>query len=194
MRVARRSLNRVLLTTAMGLRATVVVCTTSFLLGCLFTHWIADALTLWKPPAADADLWTAARYYDILETMPRWAQGILGAVVSAAGATVVWSFGDAQADNIMFDGGSICLFGATLAMYVYNVLPNIIKNFDSLPPHEPDAVVPQSIRTAVLDLASNHLMCSVALTGVLALQAGRQWVERSARQDAEEVEELVDEK
>ena len=33
-------------------------------------------------------------------------------------------------------------------------------------------------------------MCSVALTGVLALQAGRQWVQRSAREDQEEVEEL----
>ena len=51
--------------------------------------------------------------------------------------------------------------------------------------------MPKTLRTAVIDLASNHLMCSVALTGVLALQAGRQWVQRSAREDQEEVEELV---
>lgn len=28
-----------------------------------------------------------------------------------------------------------------------------------------------------MDLASSHLICSVALTGVLALQAGRFWAE-----------------
>ncbi|KAI5899699.1 uncharacterized protein SCHCODRAFT_02682678 [Schizophyllum commune H4-8] len=175
----------------MGLRTIVVVCTTSFLLGCLFTHWIVDLLTLWRPPAAEVDLWTAVRYYSLIETMPRWSQLLLGLVVSLAGATILWSLGDGQADNIMFDGGSICLFGATLAMYVYNVLPSIIKNFETIPPHEPDAIVPKTLRTAVIDLASNHLMCSVALTGVLALQAGRQWVQRSAREDQEEVEELV---
>ena len=92
----------------MGLRTIVVVCTTSFLLGCLFTHWIVDLLTLWRPPAAEVDLWTAVRYYSILETMPRWSQLLLGLVVSLAGSTILWSLGDGQADNIMFDGGSIC--------------------------------------------------------------------------------------
>ena len=36
---------------------------------------------------------------------------------------------------------------------------------------------PRSLRTPTLDLASNHLVCSVALTGVLILQAGRWWAE-----------------
>ncbi len=36
---------------------------------------------------------------------------------------------------------------------------------------------PKSLRSATLDLASSNLICSVALTGVLALQAGRFWAE-----------------
>lgn len=36
---------------------------------------------------------------------------------------------------------------------------------------------PRSLRSPTLDLASNHLVCSVALTGVLILQAGRWWAE-----------------
>ena len=38
----------------------------------------------------------------------------------------------------------------------------------------------------MLDLASNHLICSVALTGVLALQAGRYFAEKADDDDDEE--------
>ena len=44
---------------------------------------------------------------------------------------------------------------------------------------------PRALRNATLDLASSNLICSVALTGVLALQAGRFWAE-SADDDEEE--------
>lgn len=42
---------------------------------------------------------------------------------------------------------------------------------------------PRSLRSPTLDLASNHLVCSVALTGVLILQAGRWWAELSDGDD-----------
>ena len=42
---------------------------------------------------------------------------------------------------------------------------------------------PRSLRSPTLDLASNHLVCSVALTGVLILQAGRWWAELSDEDD-----------
>jgi len=38
---------------------------------------------------------------------------------------------------------------------------------------------------STLELASNNLVCSVALTGVLALQAGRWWAERADPEDDE---------
>ena len=79
-----------------------------FFLGALFTHWIADSLTLWKSPVTDEHLWTAASYYSILAKGPSAIFYVLGAVVLLGGATILWSLNDLRAGNIMFDGGSIC--------------------------------------------------------------------------------------
>ena len=76
--------------------------------GLLFTHWIADSLTLWRAPVTDAHLWVAARYYHVL-TKGAPGVGYVVAVTATLGAlTILWSFRDGQADNLMFDGGSIC--------------------------------------------------------------------------------------
>ena len=114
----------------MGVRASVVVSVTSFLLGdrflrvlvhlvsspafsgSLFTHWIADSLTLWKSPVTDEHLWTAALYYSILTKGPVQVLYILSAIVVLGGATIFWSFRDGEAGNLMFDGGSICTYYA----------------------------------------------------------------------------------
>ena len=144
----------------MGLRSSVVVCVTSFLLGqfhffynallliplspskgALFTHWIADSLTLWKSPVTDEHLWTAATYYSILAKCPPEILYFLAAIVILGGLTILWSLRDGEAGNIMFDGGSICgiyfilseclahqfclvLFGTTIVMYLHSVLPS----------------------------------------------------------------------
>jgi len=167
----------------MGLRSTVVFCVTSFLLGSLFTHWIADSLTLWKSPVTDEHLWTAALYYSSLAKATPLILYFLAAVVAIGAVTILWSFGDGQAGNLMFDGGSIFLFGTTVVLYFYSVIPIILAKFSTLPKHQLRDPFPGSLRSATLDLASNHLMCSVALTGVLILQAGRFWVERSSIDD-----------
>lgn len=76
--------------------------------GALFTHWIADSLTLWKSPVTDEHLWTAASYYSILTKGPPQILYFLFALLFLGGTTILWSFGDGQAGNLMFDGGSIC--------------------------------------------------------------------------------------
>ncbi|KAG1756491.1 Shr3 amino acid permease chaperone [Suillus paluster] len=161
----------------MGVRAGVVVCITSFLLGSLFTHWIADSLTLWKSPVTDEHLWTAALYYSILTRGPVQILYVLFAIIILGGTTIFWSFNDLEAGNLMFDGGSIFLYGVTVIMYAYSVIPNLMDKFTAIPPHHVKDAFPRSLRTPTLDLASNHLVCSVALTGVLILQAGRWWAE-----------------
>ncbi|PPQ78092.1 hypothetical protein CVT25_015626 [Psilocybe cyanescens] len=161
----------------MGVRAAIVVCVTTQVIGALFTHWIADSLTLWKSPVTDEHLWTAANYYAILAKSTPEALYVLGAVIVLGATTILWSFNDLRAGNIMFDGGSIFLFGTTVVMYINTVLPNIFAIFGSLPAHQLRDPIPRALRNATLDLASNHLICSVALTGVLALQAGRFWAE-----------------
>ena len=76
--------------------------------GALFTHWIADSLTLWKSPVTDEHLWIAANYYTILAKGPAEALYFLALITLIGGSTILWSLGDGQAGNIMFDGGSIC--------------------------------------------------------------------------------------
>ncbi|KAH0826994.1 Shr3 amino acid permease chaperone [Lanmaoa asiatica] len=167
----------------MGVRASIVVCVTSFLLGSLFTHWIADSLTLWKSPVTDEHLWTAALYYSILTKGPVQVFYVLSAIVILGGSTIFWSFRDGEAGNLMFDGGSIFLYGTTVVMYMYSVLPNLSEKFTSIPVHSAKDAFPRLLRSPTLDLASNHLVCSVALTGVLILQAGRWWAELSDGDD-----------
>jgi hypothetical protein len=173
----------------MGIRAAVVVCVTSFLLGSLFTHWIADSLTLWKSPATDQNLWIAATYYSIIANGSERIQYVVAAIVVLGATTILWSLRDGRAGNLMFDGGSIFLFCTTIWMYSYSVLPNIFSLFKILPAHPPTDAIPQDLKAAIFDLASNNLVCSVALTGVLGLQAGRFWAE-SADSNDDEIESL----
>lgn len=169
----------------MGVRAGVVVCVTSFLLGSLFTHWTADSLTLWKSPVTDENLWTAALYYSILTKGPVQIFYVLFGIIILGGTTIFWSFNDLEAGNLMFDGGSIFLYGVAVIMYAYSVIPNLMDKFTAIPPHHMMDAFPRLLRTPTLDLASNHLVCSVALTGVLILQAGRWWAELADGDDEE---------
>ncbi|KAG7092312.1 hypothetical protein E1B28_008674 [Marasmius oreades] len=175
----------------MGVRAAVVVSVTSFLLGSLFTHWIADSITLWKSPTNDdTNFWIAASYYTILTKFPQQLSYALAAIIVLGGTTIIWSFNDGRAGNLMFDGGSLFLFATTLAVYTYSVIPTLRTHFTSLPPHQLNDALPQDLRAPVLDLASSHLICSVTLTGVLALQAGRFWAEKTDDEGDEEFVEL----
>ena len=97
----------------MAVRVAIIICATSFLLGILFTHWIADSLTLWKAAqldGADARLWTATSYYRVLMSGdPRNAYVALG-VATLGGVSLVMSLIDGKAFNLMFDGGSTCMY------------------------------------------------------------------------------------
>jgi hypothetical protein len=75
--------------------------------GVLFTNWIADSLTLWKNPVTDEHLWTSARYYSILASLPEKMTWALGTVVLVCGAVLGMSLARGEAGNLMFDGGSI---------------------------------------------------------------------------------------
>jgi hypothetical protein len=68
-------------------------------------------------------------------------------------------------------------------------ITGIFTNYVVLPPNHPGAKFPADLRIPTLGLASSHLVCSVALTGVLALQTGRWWAER-ADDDAGDAEKL----
>ena len=113
-----------------GTRVSVVVFATSFLLGAsrdlsalehtdltpvhnlglLFTHWIADSLTLWKPPATDERLWMSATYYSVITKAPIGFLYFFAFVAIGGGLTILWCLREGEAGNLMFDGGSICSY------------------------------------------------------------------------------------
>ena len=76
-------------------------------------------------------------------------------------------------------------FSFSLSSNNNNLAKGILARFHSLPSHGLKDPFPRSLRQSTLDLASNNLICSVALTGVLALQAGRFWAETSDSDDTE---------
>ncbi|QRV86606.1 ER membrane protein SH3 [Ceratobasidium sp. AG-Ba] len=159
----------------MGVRSALAICGTSFLLGTLSTHWIADWGTLWQPPLTDAHLRTSASYYHILSSMSRNLQAIPVAISGLGGVALLWSFRDGRAGNLMFDGASIFLYACAICVYVYSVIPSLIQLSEPLPALS--VAFPETSKESTLALASTHLVCSVALTGVLILQAARYWVE-----------------
>ena len=95
--------------------------------GLLFTHWIADSLTLWRTPVTDAHLWVAARYYHVLTKGAPGVGYVVAATAMLGAVMILWSLRDGEAGNLMFDGGSICeLFH--FQFYVLSLCP----------PHHPD--------------------------------------------------------
>ena len=83
----------------------------------LFTHWIADSLTLWKTPVTDAHLWVAARYYNVLTKGAPWVGYIVATTATLGAVTILWSLCDGEAGNLMFDGASICAFKFFLLLF-----------------------------------------------------------------------------
>ncbi|KAJ4493496.1 hypothetical protein C8J55DRAFT_533216 [Lentinula edodes] len=137
----------------MGVRAAVIICS----------------------PTNDQNLWTAATYYSVIANGPAQIQYAVAMVVLLGATTILWNLRDGRAGNLMFDGGSIFLFCTTIWMYSYSVVSTIFTVFKDLHPHPKTDAVLQKLQLAIFDLASNNLVCSVALTGVFGLQAGRFW-------------------
>lgn len=92
-------------------------------LGILMTHWIADSLTLWKSPLTDAHLYMAASYYGLLSKMNVYMAATIVGVVTLGFMALVLSFQDGEAENLMFDGASICMQPRFYDMFTPNILP-----------------------------------------------------------------------
>ncbi|EJD06072.1 uncharacterized protein FOMMEDRAFT_18275 [Fomitiporia mediterranea MF3/22] len=169
----------------MGLRVAGIICITSFLLGILFVHWIADSLTLWKPSVTNENIWTAATYYSLFARAPSEMGYALATIVTLGAATILWSFGDGAAGNLMFDGASIFLYGTAISVYLYKIIPTFDGIFSTVPTSVHNGLT-NVLKSEVLNFATANLVCSVSLTGVMALQAARWWAERADAEDSEE--------
>lgn len=108
------------------------------------------------------------------------------------------------------------LYGTAVAVYLAQVLPgthsfdysaprrpsfirtylprtDFVEAFTIISPTSPtpNELFPPTLKVQVLNLASANLICSVALTGVMGLQAARWWAESSDPE--QETEDLQDE-
>ncbi|KAH7107346.1 ER membrane protein SH3-domain-containing protein [Auriculariales sp. MPI-PUGE-AT-0066] len=173
----------------MSLRPALIVSTISFMLGALFTHWMADSLTLWKSPLTDSSVRAAVSYYAILtgpHSFPLPMLGFLWAVIGLGAAALAASAWRGEAFNVMFDGASIFLFLMGAYVYFNDVLPDLwfLASHHSVLKGSKD--VPTILVKPTVDIASRHLVCCVLLTGIIVLQAARLWAENE--QDAEDAE------
>jgi len=178
----------------MGLRVAGVIISTSFLLGILLSHWTADSLTLWQTPLTDEHLRTAAIYYGTFASLPINMLWALVGIAAFGASCLLASIREGQAGNLMFDGASIFLYMSAMWVYWMSVIPNLGEiRSRPLPLEVPaGANFPEALRKPTVALASSHLVCSVALTGVLFFQALRSWAEdedRTQREDDEREEQ-----
>jgi ER membrane protein SH3 len=81
-----------------------------------------------------------------------------------------------------------------LSLRPHSLFTDIFTNFTTLPIQDLTKPFPALLRNQTLELASNNLICSVALTGVLALQAGRLWAEKEGALDNDDDYVLIDPK
>ncbi|EJU05470.1 hypothetical protein DACRYDRAFT_19949 [Dacryopinax primogenitus] len=159
-----------------GIRAIVLVCVTSFFLGTLCTHWTADSLTMWNPPLTPAHLASAATYYAHLAHLPAYMLWVLAGLALGGMGVLLTNFFDWR-DVSLFDWASLFLYAFSGFIYLYSVIPNILRFATYTTPLTPPTEFPLPLRNPLLELASSHLFCSVALTGVIFLQGGRWWAE-----------------
>jgi len=96
---------------------------------------------------------------------------LLVVIMTSSAIALILSFWDGQAGNLMFDGASTFLTTCALVVWVYSCLPNIDRLAERLPQ---SGSFPPDLKTSTLEIATKNLVCSVALTGVILLQAGRQ--------------------
>jgi len=168
----------------MAIRASIIVATTSFIIGTLATHFVADSLTLWQSPVTDERLFVAAQYYVLLSQTPIEIFYVIGFITALGTLMIAWSLFDGGAGNLMFDGGSLFLYISAISVYIYQVIPTLMDNFPQAPIQvtlNATKEFPTYLKKPTMDLASSHLVCSVIMTGVLFLQAGKWWADGEDR-------------
>ncbi|TXT10998.1 hypothetical protein VHUM_01749 [Vanrija humicola] len=164
-------------------RTTIVTCTTCFLLGTTFTHWIADHNVLWRSPVTPAALEQSIRYYSLLGHGPDglgWVYIAVGvAALVAAGGKLVSGW-RGKGGEVLFDGASLLLVASITYNQVTELYPTLVSFPNPLPEKLTEHDTFPVLAAAVRDLANDNIITSVMLTGVMLLQAGRYYSSRTS--------------
>ncbi|WVQ83507.1 hypothetical protein IAT38_005648 [Cryptococcus sp. DSM 104549] len=163
-------------------RTTLITMSTSFFLGTTFCHWIADHNVLWKNPVTADAITDSIKYYSLLAGAPvgmGWAYTFVGLVLLlSVGGRSVKGY-SRPGGEVLFDGGSIVLIAALMWTQYQEIYSSGIAMIPSpLPAKLLDHPLYPTLNTVVRDLATNNIMTSVMLTGLVLLQAGRYYAKR----------------
>ncbi|CCU98175.1 unnamed protein product [Malassezia sympodialis ATCC 42132] len=169
-----------------GVTVAALLASSCFLLGMLGMHWRADHLILWESDRTPESVLVALQYYvSTVGAAPTKYTTVL-LVVGTIQATILGSkiFMGSE-NNWLFDGASLFLVCASGILYVNKIHPFV----DALPSVMPP---PQVLTSAhfqqtlgiLRELASAHILLSMALIGIILLQCGKYY----SRERNEEVD------
>ncbi|KAJ9112202.1 hypothetical protein QFC20_002383 [Naganishia adeliensis] len=178
-------------------RSMFLTVATCFLAGSTFVHWIADHNTVWRNPTTDEAARTAITYYEILagSSSPAargdsamlenlWLVIGLVAIVLCGSRAANGMLGIREDDNesnggYLFDGACTVLLLRVVFVQWSEVYPAINSLLGTTGKIASEGADFETAAETARGLASRNLSISVALTGVILLQAGRYYSERS---------------
>jgi len=187
----------------------LIVCPTSFFLGILFSFFPYDYPLLWSSAA------TPAAHFDLLEAhlkllyhSPALITRILHIMGFLGLAGLILKLYKPSESNMLFDGGSLVLYMVALIIYISNILKGLaIVDFgdyglgiEKLSQDQLDDVdsAGYDVETgnSVLGrednlkvLSASNTILALVLVGVLVLQAGQWYAEKSDEKERRKIRE-----
>ncbi|KAK9480149.1 Shr3 amino acid permease chaperone [Lipomyces japonicus] len=158
-------------TSATSFSTSLILCSTSFLLGILFVNWTYDHKTLWTKDPVESSFENSRQHYALLATAPVIMLRVFHIVIGFALLGFVLKLYKPSESNKLFDGGSLVLFMAGLVTYLTNIRNGLVSILDG-DWGEVDE------KTGINVLAASEVIIAIALIGVLTLQVGQYYAER----------------
>ncbi|KAK9235333.1 Shr3 amino acid permease chaperone [Lipomyces kononenkoae] len=166
-------------TSSRSFSTSLILCSSSFLLGVLFVNWTYDHKTLWTPNPTDNVFAMAKQHYTLLATEPVIIQHVFHTVIGLGLLGFILKLYKPSESNKLFDGGSLVLFMAGLIVY----LTNVRRGFFSVLDGDWGDV---DERTGINVIAASQVIIAFTLLGVLGLQVGQYYAE--VQDDREQAE------
>ncbi|KAK4683777.1 hypothetical protein P7C73_g6449, partial [Tremellales sp. Uapishka_1] len=177
----------------MGFSQSVVLGSTSFLLGVLFVSQVVDIPLLYMPVTQQA-IDNAYTFYEIWWEAPAAVKALFHVALGLPLVTLLIRLHKWSEAAVFFDGSCIALYMATLIIYLsvhiqslrtfipesksantYTILP-------TPPPREAPPTEDERIE-AVRVMAAGNALCVLLLLGILGMQAGKEYAKRAEEKE-----------
>ncbi|RMZ75964.1 hypothetical protein DV737_g5051, partial [Chaetothyriales sp. CBS 132003] len=178
----------------------LIVCPTSFFLGALFSLFPYDYPLLWSsvqpPPDAHLDLLEA--HLKLLHNAPSLIVQIFHIVMGLGLLGLIIKLYKPTESNVLFDGGSLALYMVAIIVYIVNTIKGLriveggvygveydalseaqLDNADSTGNDGQTAFSVLGREDNLKVMSASNTILALVLVGVLVLQAGQWYAERS---------------